>query len=155
MDLDRLMTRLNPVISSLLRSPLHRLLSAGLVLVEVQGRRTGRLYWIPVGYQRDGATITVLVSHARRKQWWRNYQEPAPIRVLLRGRIVRGRAEVVTPGSTAFNAAFEATFRRLPGLGSQFGIRYDRRTGLTASQCEVLAKSGAVVSIDVGDVSES
>src|SRR5206468_12338216 len=66
-DLDRLMTRLNPVVAWLLRSPLHPLLSGALMLLQVTGRRTGRRYWIPVGYQRDGSTITVLVSRARRK----------------------------------------------------------------------------------------
>jgi hypothetical protein len=124
------------------------------MLVEVRGRRTGRRYWIPVGYQRDGNTITVLVSHARRKQWWRNYRRPASIRVLMQGRIMNGRAEVVTPGSDAFRAAFEATFRRLPRLGGQFGIHYEPGTGVTGSQCQVLATSGAVVSIDVSDADD-
>ena len=50
MDIDRLMTRLNPVIGAVLRSPLHPLLSHGLALLHVTGRRSGRRYWIPVGY---------------------------------------------------------------------------------------------------------
>ena len=150
MDLDRLMTRLNPVVAWLLRSPLHPLLSGALMLLQVTGRRTGRRYWIPVGYQRDGNTITVLVSRARRKQWWRNYREPGPVTVRLRGRTLRGRARLVPPESDTFRAALETTFRRLPGLGGQFGIRYDRSTGLTASQCRTVATNGAVVSIDIG-----
>ncbi|HTC22741.1 MAG TPA: nitroreductase/quinone reductase family protein [Gemmatimonadales bacterium] len=150
MDLDRLMTRLNPVVAWLLRSPLHPLLSRGLLLLRVNGRRTGRRYWIPVGYQRDGDAITVLVSRARRKQWWRNYREPGPVEVLLRGRTLHGWARVVPPESAMFRAAVDTTFRRLPGLGAQFGIRYQRRTGLTGAQCRVVAMEGAVVSIDIG-----
>ena len=69
MDLDRLMTRLNPLVAWVLRSPLHPLLDRVLLLLRVTGRQTGRQYWIPVGYQRDGDTITVLVSKAPRKQW--------------------------------------------------------------------------------------
>ena len=151
MDLDRLMSRLNPMIAWLLRSPLHPLLSSGLMLVQVTGRRTGRRYWIPVGYQRDGNTLTVLVSRARRKQWWRNYRDPGPVAVLLRGRTLHGRAQVLPPESATFRAAVETTFRRLPGLGGQFGILYDGRTGLTASQCRTVANDGAVVSIDIGE----
>jgi hypothetical protein len=149
MDLDRLMTGLNPTVAWLLRSPLHPLLSGGLMLLRVTGRRTGRRYWIPVGYQRDGDTITVLVSQARRKQWWRNYREPGPVEVLLRGHALHGRAQVVPPESPTFRTAVETTFRRLPGLGGQFGIRYDRGTGLTAPQCRAVAENGAVVSIDI------
>ena len=150
MDLDRVMTRLNPVVAWLLRSPLHPLLSGALMLLEVTGRRTGRRYWIPVGYQRDGNTITVLASRAPRKQWWRNFREPRPVAVLVRGRTLHGWAELVPPESDAFRMAIETTLRRLPGVGGQFGIRYDRGTGLTASQCRAVAINGAVVSIHIG-----
>ena len=149
MDVDRLMTRLNPLVAWLLRSPLHPLLSRGLALLHVHGRRSGRDYWIPVGYQRDGDAITVLVSRASRKQWWRNYRESGPVEILVRGRTLRGRARVLPPGSEAFRAAFDATFRRLPALGRQFGIRYDRTSGLTAAQCRTVAEDGAAVVIDV------
>lgn len=146
-DVDRLMTRLNPAVAWLLRSPLHRLASWGLVLLHVTGRRTGRRYWIPVGYQQDGDTLTVLVSRAARKQWWRNYRTPAPVELVLRGRLVRGRAELLAPGSIAFRAAIENTFRRVPGLGRQFGVDYDRTTALTPEQLRTVARDGAVVSI--------
>jgi len=148
-DLDRLMTRLNPVVARVLRSPLHPLLGRVLLLLRVTGRRTGRQYWIPVGYQRDGDTITVLVSKAPRKKWWRNYRDPGPADVLLHGRTLHGRAHVLPPESTAFREAIERTLRRLPGLGRQFGIRYDRRTGLTPAQCRTVAANAVVVSIDL------
>jgi hypothetical protein len=150
MDLDRLVSRLNPLVACLLRSPLHPLLSGGVMLVQVTGRRTGRRYWIPVGYQREGDRITVLVSRARRKQWWRNYREPGPVAVLLEGRMLHGRAHVVRSDSAAFRTAIETTLRRLPALGGQFGVRYDRTTGLTAPQWRAVAANGAVVAIDVG-----
>lgn len=150
-DLERLAKRLNPLVARLLRSPLHPLASRGLLLLRVTGRRTGRRYWIPVGYQRADGTVTVLVSHAARKQWWRNYREPGPVALVLGGRTVHGRASLVPPASAAFRDAFEQTFRRLPRLGAQFGIRYDARSGLTAEQCRTLAANAAVVSIALAD----
>ena len=149
LDLDRLMTRLNPLVAWVLRSPLHPLLDRALLMLRVTGRHTGRRYWIPVGYQRDGRTITVLVSKAPRKQWWRNYRTPGPVDVLLRGRTLHGRARVVPTESSAFEEAIERTLRRMPGLGRQFGIDYDRRAGLTPAQRRTLAANAAVVSIDV------
>jgi len=148
-DLDRLMRRLNPLVEWVLRSPLHPLLDRGLLLVRVTGRRTGRRYWIPVGYQHDGDTITVLVSKAPRKQWWRNYRDPGPADVLLRGRTLHGRAHVVPAESTTFQEAIERTLRRVPGLGRQFGIRYDRRAGLTPAQRRTVAANAVVVSIEL------
>jgi hypothetical protein len=148
-DLDRLMTRLNPLVAWVLRSPLHPLLDSVLLMLRVTGRRTGRQYWIPVGYQRDGETITVLVSKAPRKQWWRNYRDPGPADVLLHGRTFHGRAHVLPAESTAFREAIERTFRRVPGLGRQFDIRYDRRTGLTPAQCRTVAANAVVVAIEL------
>jgi hypothetical protein len=89
------------------------------------------------------------VSKAPRKQWWRNYRDPGPADVLLRGRTLHGRAHVLPPESTVFREVIERTFRRLPGLGRQFGIRYDRRTGLTPAQCRTVAANAVVVSIDL------
>jgi F420H(2)-dependent quinone reductase len=146
-DADRLMTRLNPLVAGLLRSPLHSLASRWLLVLTVTGRRSGRRYAIPVGYQRDGDRLVVLVSNARRKRWWRNYRSPGPVELLLRGRPRRGVAELVPPGSDAFRRAFEASFRRLPGLARQFGIAYARGSALTPAQSEALAADAAVVHI--------
>jgi hypothetical protein len=148
-DIDRVMQRLNPVVAWLLRSPLHRLLDWGLMLVTVTGRRSGRVYTIPVGYQRDGDALVVLVSKPSRKQWWRNYRERRPIGVWTRGRAARGHAVVVAPGSPAFRDAIERTLRRVPGLGRQFGITYDRRIGLTSAQLDAVAHAAVVVRIEL------
>ena len=149
MDIDRLMQRLNPAVAWLLRSPLHAVLDWGLLLVTVTGRRSGRVYTIPVGYQRDGEALVVLVSKPSRKQWWRNYRDARPIGVLLRGRPAQGRAIVVAPDSPEFRAQLERSLRRVPGLGRQFGIAYDRRIGLTDAQLDVVAHAAVVVRIEL------
>ena len=148
-DVDRLMQWLNPAVAWVLRSPLHPVLDWGLMLVTVTGRRTGRIYTIPVGYQRDGDALVVLVSRPSRKQWWRNYRDPRRISVWLRSQAAEGHAVVVRPGSTAFRDAIERTFRRVPGLGRQFGIAHDRRTGLTEAQLGVVGHTAVVVRIEL------
>lgn len=149
MDLDRFFTRLNPVIVALLRSPLQVLLSPGMMLITVTGRRSGRRYTIPVGYQRDGETLHVMVSKAARKQWWRNYREAAPVELRLWGRALTGRAVVVPQDSQAFQDVAERTLRRMPWLGRQFGIDYDRKQGLDTEQRRRLAAENALVRIDL------
>ncbi len=147
MDVDRFMTRLNPAIAYVLRSPLHPLLSWGLALVTVTGRRTGRRYTIPVGYQQDGDVLTVVVSRARRKQWWRNYREPGRVDVFLRGRRRSGTACVVAPDSGAFADAIERTIRRVPQLARQLGIEKVGRNGLTDAELRTVGANAAVVHI--------
>jgi deazaflavin-dependent oxidoreductase (nitroreductase family) len=147
MSMDSFFTRLNPLISGILRSPLHWLLSPGLLLITVTGRRTGRRYTIPVGYQRDGETLAVMVSEAGRKSWWRNYREPGPVEVRLRGRSHSGRAELVAPATDEFRRSATRTLQRMPWLGRVFGIDYDRRTGLSDEQLERLGEQIAMVRI--------
>jgi hypothetical protein len=147
MSADRLFSRLNPLVGAVLRSPLHWLLSPGLALLSVTGRRSGRTFTFPVGYQRDGKTVTIAVSEAREKQWWRNLREPAEVELRLRGRLRRGRGELVAPESEAFRSAAETTLRRVPGMGRVFKVAFDRRTGLTDAQLEQLGREIAIVRI--------
>jgi len=149
-DVDRWMTRLNPLVVWLLRSPLHRLVDGGLMLVTVTGRRSGRRYTIPVGYQRDGELLHVVVSKARRKQWWRNFRTPAPLEVLLLGERRSAAGCVVDPASERFVTVVEATLARLPMLGGQLGVTYDARQGLTPEQRETLRLEAALVEIRLG-----
>ena len=146
-SVDGVLSRLNPLIAGLLRSPLHPLLSPGLLLLTVTGRRSGRRYSIPVGYQRDGDDVVVLVSEARRKQWWRNYYEPAAVSVRLRGRERTGRAELVAPGSDDFCSLVERTLERAPWMARVFHVDYDRETGLRADQFDALGEEIAIVRI--------
>ena len=99
MSVDSTASRINPLVKAILRSPAHWLLSPGLMLITVTGRRTRRRYTIPVGYQRDGDLLTILVSEAPKKQWWRNFHEPAPAEVRVRGKTLQGTAVLIPPTS--------------------------------------------------------
>jgi deazaflavin-dependent oxidoreductase (nitroreductase family) len=149
MSLDGVMTRLNPLVAGLLRSPAHWLASPGLLLLRVTGRHSGKQYELPVGYQRDGDAVVVLVSEASNKQWWRNFREPRAIGLRLRGRDRTGIARVVDPSEDEFRQRVEATLRRVPGMARVFRVTFDRKRGLTAEQVEGLAAEVAVVHIDL------
>jgi deazaflavin-dependent oxidoreductase (nitroreductase family) len=85
----------NVVISAILRSPLHPLLSGMVVLLRYRGRRSGRRYTIPLQYIEHDERVVVAAFDADRKQWWRNVQEGPEVEVLHRGRWRSARAEVV------------------------------------------------------------
>ena len=153
MSVDSFMSKLNPLVVTLLRTPvLHWIASPGLMLLTVTGRRSGRRYTIPVGYQRAGDEITVMVSKAGGKTWWRNFREPGEVELRLRGRDLRGRAALVDPASSEFRSAAEATLRRVPGMSRVFGVDFDRSTGLSDAQVEALGREIAVVRIGIDPV---
>jgi hypothetical protein len=84
----------NPLVRGVLRSPAHGVLSGRLALLTVTGRRSGRTFTFPVGYQRDGDRVTIGVASPERKRWWRNLRDAAPVEIWLAGvrRAGTGRA---------------------------------------------------------------
>lgn len=95
----------------LLRSPAHRLLDHQLIELTYSGRRSGRRISVPVAFARDGADVVVFVGHHERKQWWRNFEQPSPVRVRLSGRDHDATAEA-TRTDRAARDAYERRFPR-------------------------------------------
>jgi len=139
--------RMNPIVRSILRSPVHWLLSPGLMLLTVTGRRTGKVYTIPVGYHETDDAIVVLVSEAPSKVWWRNYLEPGPVGLRVRGRDLRGTAVVLAPGSAEYRARAEASLRRARFMKRVMRVDFDPRVGLTDTQVAELGTRIAIVRI--------
>jgi deazaflavin-dependent oxidoreductase (nitroreductase family) len=110
----RLLRLGNPMVRVILGSPLHRLLSRRLVLLEYTGRRTGRLYRIPVlAAEPDGGGVVVLAVHPARKQWWRTFGTAGAATLVVRGepRAVEGR---LLTDPVERRAALRAYLRWLP-----------------------------------------
>ena len=57
----------------------------GLALITVTGRRSGRRYTFPVGYQQDGNKVRINVGWPQRKHWWRNLTGGDRVEMLIRG----------------------------------------------------------------------
>jgi hypothetical protein len=82
----------NPFVRTVLRSPLHGLISDRLALITVTGRRSGRRYTFPVGYEQEGDRVKITVGWPEGKRWWRNLRDGGEVRMFLRGLECGGRA---------------------------------------------------------------
>ena len=100
----------NGIMRALLRSPLHGLVSNRVMLITVSGRKSGRLYTTPVNYVRDGDIITVISR--RNRTWWRNLRGGAQVTVRVRGKDLKGVAEVVVDDKEAVAKALLALHPR-------------------------------------------
>jgi hypothetical protein len=84
---------LNPVLRSILRSPLHGLADRRVALITYTGRRSGREYTIPAFYRDKGDEVTIAVGWPERKVWWRNLTgDGGDVRLVVRGKRLRGHA---------------------------------------------------------------
>jgi hypothetical protein len=80
----------NAVTQGLLRVPLlNRLVGRRLIVIEVVGRTSGKVYRVPVAYTRHDGTLLVGTPF----RWGRNLRTGEPVTILLMGR--RTTADVV------------------------------------------------------------
>jgi len=71
----------NPLVRTLLGSPLHRVLDDSVLVLHLTGRQTGRRYNIPVGYvDMDGKLMVVTIA-----RWRVNLRGRADVEVTRHG----------------------------------------------------------------------
>lgn len=86
----------NPLVGSLLRTPLAGPLRRQMMVVEVTGRKSGRRYSIPLSAHRIDGALYALTSAA----WKNNFRDGATAEVLFDGRSTAMRGELVTDAAT-------------------------------------------------------
>lgn len=88
----------NPFVRLVLESPFHRLMSGALIVLEVQGRKSGRQFRFPVMYARSADEVIVVAAWASKKRWWKNLVDGGEIGLRLVGVERRAHAELVPDG---------------------------------------------------------
>lgn len=84
---------INPFVLRILRSSLHGILSERMLIISVRGRKTGKLYHVPVEYRQELGEITIYSHPAW--GWWRNLRGGADVNLHLRGFDVHAVAEAI------------------------------------------------------------
>jgi hypothetical protein len=79
------MASANAVVETILKSPLHRLLSAKFVLIRYLGEQTESAHTPPLEYADTHHGIVVLVSEHDDTTWWRNFTTMGQVQVLVAG----------------------------------------------------------------------
>lgn len=132
----------NFFMNALIRSPLHVFLGGNLAVVTVRGRKTGRLYSVPVNVAREGDTCTIV--SLRRRTWWRNLRDGALAelrvsgkRYAVRGEVVEGQEQVVD-GLTNY-------FREHPGSLKHFGMRVTAEGGPAQADVQRVAQDRVLI----------
>ena len=131
--MQRFMRAINKFPAMLLRSPLHGLMSEGVLLLTFIGRRSGKRYTTPINYVREGGTILMTTG----SPWWRNLRQGevgavSPVTLRIKGREHAGVAEPVTDEEEVIEA-LEKMLKRFPRYGRYAHVslgpdgRIDRR----------------------------
>ena len=123
----RLLRRLNPAITALLRSPLHALVSRDLLLLTYTGPVSGRRHTLPLSYVTVDERVYLCTRSSR---WWRSLRHGRPVELRLRGRRVAATPVVVDGASPEALCALRAFLTANPKTGEMLyrvGTGTDRR----------------------------
>lgn len=81
----------NALVTAILRSRWHSMRSDQLLLLTFTGRKSGKAFTTPMRYVQEGETVEMTVVYP----WWKNLVGRATVRVLLRGQMRSGTAEML------------------------------------------------------------
>lgn len=112
---------LNKTMTFILRSPLHGMVSKGILLISFTGRKSGKTYTTPVSYSQVGDEVCIF-THAA---WWKNLRGGAPVTLRLQGRDVAGVADAVSQDKAAIAAGLAAHLRRVSSDAKYYGVTFD------------------------------
>ena len=110
----------NDFMSWMLRSPLHGILSDGMLLITVTGRKTGKEFSFPVGYYRENGYLWVITS--RDRTWWKNLRGGAEVSLLLKRKPVKALADTDLD-EKAVEARMYEYVKHVPQAAKSLGIR--------------------------------
>ena len=113
----------NAFMSWVLRSPLHGMLSNGMMLITVTGRRSGKKYTTPVGYYHENGCLWVITS--RDRTWWKNLKGGAEVSLLLKRKPVTAMAEPDLD-EKAVEARMYEYVKHVPQAARPMGIRMEK-----------------------------
>jgi deazaflavin-dependent oxidoreductase (nitroreductase family) len=112
----------NDFMAWVLRSPFHGMLSKGMMLITVTGRKTGKAYTTPVGYYEEGDSLWVITS--RDRKWWRNLQGGANVKLLLKRKPVNGFADTELDEKAVETRMYDYV-KRIPQVAKPMKIRVE------------------------------
>lgn len=115
---------LNPVVKTILRSPLHGLMSKNTLILQYTGAKSGRVYSLPVSYVRIGQDIFCFTG--RTNKWWRNLRGGKPVRLVLAGKRVDAIASVESDDESQIADTLGTFLRASPRDAGPSNVRLDR-----------------------------
>lgn len=133
---------INAFISLLLRSPFSGSIGNVLMLLEFKGRKSGKLYSLPVGYIRQGETVTTFTD----RNWWKNLRDRAPVTLYIKGKRLQGTAEAIRePIQVA--EGLSAMVRQHPRAARPYNIKIDTSGQPEAPSLQEAARHSTMIRI--------
>jgi len=108
---------LGPLLRLLLRAHvLHRMIDSYVCELRFTDPATARRVNVPLPYAHAGNELVTLITMADTGRWWRAFQRPQPVEVLLHRRWYRGRGRMLALGHAGWREARQVHTDRFPSV---------------------------------------
>lgn len=143
---------INFTLGTILRSPLHRMISRNLMLITVAGRKSGRPYTMPVSYQLRDREVRIVSERSDR--WWRNVRGGAPVTLCLQGREAHGQASMIESVNEVLPLLTEYV-QQSPNIARMLNIHRNAQGQFNLQDLHRAAERSVVVVIDLSGGAKS
>ncbi len=134
----------NSLNKTILRSPLHPIMSKTTLLITFTGQKSGKPYTIPVNFSQTENQL--VITSEKQRNWWRNLKTEPAVKVLLRGIEYAGHAVVLkNPEEVAEKLAIY--LKSIPQAAQYFKIRLDANDIPLQDDLMIAASSRVIIQI--------
>ena len=131
---------MNKVPATILRSPLHGLMSNRFLLLSFAGRKSGRQYTTPVAYLSEGDAFLMTTD----SPWWKNLRGGAPVTMWVEGCEYQGTADAITDHAEV-TRVLGRFLEVQPGYGKYVGLKAGPDGRMNPAEVEAVARERVVV----------
>jgi deazaflavin-dependent oxidoreductase (nitroreductase family) len=96
-----------------------------LMVINVKGRKTGKPYYTPIGYLRDGDSLVALTNANGASQWYFNTLASPHVTLEIKGRPLRARGVPVADESERRRIFELYKQQRAANFSQYFGVSVD------------------------------
>ncbi|NRB41634.1 MAG: hypothetical protein HRU20_24715 [Pseudomonadales bacterium] len=148
MDLSRWGFKLlNPAMNTLLRSPLHGVVSRRLMAIEYTGVKSGKAFSVPVSYFRKEGHIYCFTDG----RWWNNFKTPREVQLIIEGKAYKASAVAIRDDRPAFIDVLASLIHRFPRDARYYGVQLGADRKPVTGELELAADNQIMVKFSLDD----
>ena len=140
---------INAFMKLLLKSPIHSLLSKEIMVLEFQGRKSGKKIQTPVSYTIAGNEVRCFTT--KDGGWWHNFRntqtKPLTVSVLIAGHSSTGSAIALHSNEPEIAKELQTFLVAIPGNAAYHGIKLDQSRRPVQADLEAAVKDCVLICI--------
>ena len=112
---------LNRVMTILLKSPIHGVVSKSIMLITFTGRKSGRVYTTPISYAQQNGQVVAFTN----AKWSRNLQGGAPVSLHIMRKELNGTADVIAEDKEVVAGALREFLNVVRSDARFYNVKFD------------------------------